>query len=601
MKNRLGKSACILSGGALMWIAVSHAQLSNLGRGGQEWSTSSADAQRTSWIKTDYAISPESMEKPGFGLLWKLKLDVKPSGMNSLTQPVMSGQAGGARGFKSLGYLGASSNTVYSVDYDLQTIEWTKHFDVPAQTMASAECPAGMTAAITRPVTLTPAAARGFGGAFPGRGVAFSSGVGEPGQGAPDIFHTGNQPVQFGGGGAAGRGAPGAPGGAAAGPNAGRGGAGGNDAAARGRGPGGGGGFGGPSGIYAVTSDGILRTLGVGSGKETSKPVQFLPAGSNVSALIVVDDVVYAATTAPCGGAPNALWALDISTPAEGAAPAQPVSWKTDGGPIVGDAGVALGSDGTIYAAVGSGAGSGYSNAIVALAPKTLAVKDSFSAPDAAFSSTPVAFKYKDKEFLAAATKDGKVYLLDATSLGGSDHKTPVAVTAAYSTAKTDFAPAALASWEATDGTRWILEAFSGAAPASSGNSAVFNGAVKNGGIVALRISGDASNAKLTPGWVSRDMMSPFTPMVVNGVVFAVASGQYEAAAGISAAERVKRSVPAVLYALDATTGKELWNSGKSITSFASAGLSESPGQVYVVTYDGTFYTFGMPSEREQD
>ncbi len=601
MKKASGKVACVACACALVWIAAGHAQLSNLGRGGQEWSTSSADAQRTSWVKTDYAISPESMQRPGFGLMWKLKLDVKPNEMNSLTQPIMSGQAGGYRGFKSLAYVGASSNTVYSVDYDLQTIEWAKHFDLPAQSTSTLECPAGMTAAITRPVTLAPAAARGFGGAFPGRGVAFSSGVGEPGQGAPDIFHTGGQPIQFGGGAPPAAGAA-AGRGAAAGQGAARGGPGGNDAAARGRGPGGGGGFGGPSGIYAVTSDGVLRTLGAGSGKETSKPVQFLPPGSNVSALIVVDNVVYAATAAPCGGAPNALWALDISTPAEGAAPAQPVSWKTDGGPIVGDAGVALGSDGTIYVAVGSGSGSGYSNAIVALAPKTLALKDSFSAPDAAFSSTPVVFKYKDKELVAATTKDGKVYLLDSTSLGGSDHKTPLFVTAAYSTAKTDFAPAALASWEATDGTRWILEAFAGAAPAGvSGNSAVFNGAVKEGGIIALRISGDASNPTLTPGWVSRDMLSPLAPMIVNGVVFAVASGQYHAAGDVTAADRVKRASSAVLYALDAETGKELWSSGKSIASFASAGLSESPGQVYVVTYDGTFYTFGMPSEREQD
>lgn len=582
MKRAIGKISAVLFAGALFWIATSHAQLPNLGRGGQDWATSSADAQRTSWIKTDYAISPESMQQPGFKFLWKLKLNNQPSGLNSLSQPVMNGQAGGYRGFKSLAYVGGSSNTVFSIDYDLATVEWTKHLEAPAEKNRSVACPAGMTAGITRSVSLTPAAARGFGGAFPGRGVAFSSAVGEPNQGAPDIFHTGNQPIEFGGGAARGRGP------------------GGNDAAARGRGRGPAfGGFGGGSGIYAVTSDGVLHTLGVGSGKEIERPVQFLPAGSKASALVVVDEIAYAATTAPCGGAPNAVWALDIATPTEeNSAPAKPVSWKTDGGPVVGESGPALGEDGTLYVAVGSGSGSGYSNAIVALAPKTLTLKDSFSQPNADFSSSPVVFKYKDKNFVAAAAKDGRIFILDATSLGGDDHKTPVAVSQAYSTTKTDFAPKSLASWEDTDGTRWILGSFEG--PAHAGVSG--NGSVTHGGIVALKVTGDAGSISLTPAWVSRDMNSPLTPMIVNGVVFAVASGEYHPAGGsVSAADRVKRSAPAVLYALDANTGKELWDSGPTMKSFASGGLSESPGQVYVTTYDGTLYTFGMPAEREQD
>ena len=63
--------------------------------------------------------------------------------------------------------------------------------------------------------------------------------------------------------------------------------------------------------------------------------------------------------------------------------------------------------------------------------------------------------------------------------------------------------------------------------------------------------------------------------------------------------ERVSRSSPAVLYALDSATGKELWNSGKAITSFVhSAGLWSSDGQVYVATYDSTVYAFGFAMDR---
>jgi outer membrane protein assembly factor BamB len=54
-----------------------------------------------------------------------------------------------------------------------------------------------------------------------------------------------------------------------------------------------------------------------------------------------------------------------------------------------------------------------------------------------------------------------------------------------------------------------------------------------------------------------------------------------------------------VLYALDGGTGKELWNSGKAITSFIphGGGLSGGGTQLYLGTHDGTFYAFGFPIE----
>ena len=76
-------------------------------------------------------------------------------------------------------------------------------------------------------------------------------------------------------------------------------------------------------------------------------------------------------------------------------------------------------------------------------------------------------------------------------------------------------------------------------------------------------------------------MPSPRVPIIVNGVVFALAAGSSGA--------------NAVLYALDPASGRELWNSGTTITSPASAGLSSGTGQVHVVTADNTVYAFGIP------
>ena len=100
--------------------------------------------------------------------------------------------------------------------------------------------------------------------------------------------------------------------------------------------------------------------------------------------------------------------------------------------------------------------------------------------------------------------------------------------------------------------------------------------------------------------WASRDLISPLAPIVVNGMVFAVSSGEYRPAsttAALGAAQRAQRSVPAVLYVLDGPTGKTLWSSGTKITSFARAGLSAGSGQVYLVTYDNHLYAFGIPME----
>jgi outer membrane protein assembly factor BamB len=83
--------------------------------------------------------------------------------------------------------------------------------------------------------------------------------------------------------------------------------------------------------------------------------------------------------------------------------------------------------------------------------------------------------------------------------------------------------------------------------------------------------------------------------MIVNGVVFAVSSGE---AKGSDAKAIAQRSGKAVLYALDGRTGKELWNSGSTITSFVhSGGLSAVGSQLYLSTYDGTLYAFGFPIE----
>ncbi len=520
------KIACVVIpvGIALVGAGLVYAQY---GRGGGDWSTSGSDAQRSSWVRSDPKIALESLEKPGFQMIWKVKLakDQKPA--NPLTDAVLLERYIGYRGFRSFGFMGGLSNSVYAVDTDLSRIEWQMH--LPGA--GSSPCAASFVTQVARPTGLEIASAGGGRGS--GRGGFARGAVGEPNQGAPNIEAASMRrpaPVP-----AAARG-----GGRTAGRSDRRGAAAPNPFRR------------GPSYVYALTSDGMLHLMYISNGQEPDPPLKFLPPNSNPSGLIVVDNTAYVLTTKGCGGAPEGVWALDLES-------RKVTSWK---GSVVGSAGIAFDPDGTLYVATGSGSPA-HADSLVALDSETLEPKDWY-ASGSAFTSSPVIFEYKDKILAAATTRDGRLHLLDTKSLGGADHKTPLA-RADLGSNSAGSAPGALASWEDPHQTRWIL------APAASA-------------IVAWKVVERNGAPSIESGWVSREMTSPLPPMIVNDVVFAVAGGT--------------PSSPAVLYALDPGTGKEIWNSGNSIGSFIpSGGLSAGGSQLYLGAADGTLYAFGFPME----
>jgi outer membrane protein assembly factor BamB len=326
-----------------------------------------------------------------------------------------------------------------------------------------------------------------------------------------------------------------------------------------------------PAVIYVVSSDGKLHTLNVSNGDETDPPIEFLPPNSNAQGLVVIDNVAYAATH-DCNGAPAGVWALDMASK-------QVSHWKPASGDIAGSASPAFGPDGALYVTTMAGE-------LVALAAKSLAIQGAYAAGPA-FTSSAMVFPYKERNLIAAAAKDGRIHVVDAAALA-----TPLVKTEPYSA---DFAPQALASWQSPAGVRWLLATASGAPAPGSG----FSGAVAHGAVAAWKIAEHKGAIALEPGWISRELVSPLPPMIVNGVVFALASGEYSSDdSSVTAERRVQRSSPAVLYALNGATGKVLWESGNAITSFVhSGGLSGGASQLYLATYDGTVYAFGFPIE----
>ena len=126
-------------------------------------------------------------------------------------------------------------------------------------------------------------------------------------------------------------------------------------------------------------------------------------------------------------------------------------------------------------------------------------------------------------------------------------------------------------------------------------------GEVKNGAIVAFKVEEKGGNWQLTPAWISRDMNRAEPPVIANGIVFAYGNGENtdQAAPDVGLANstdhRIPASTRAVLYALDAQTGKELWSSKDEITSWNHwSGLSIANGRVYIATFDGALYCYGI-------
>ncbi|MBI2690066.1 MAG: PQQ-like beta-propeller repeat protein [Acidobacteria bacterium] len=503
---RLSSTLC-----AVLAVSVAHAQ-----RGGNDWMTIGNDAQRSYWLRGDAKISQQTMRKPGFEMVWKMKLKNTARQQQSLTPPALLDFYISYRGFRTLGFYGGSGDTVIGVDTDLARLEWQNGAGTSNAPAGTAACPGGMTTSVTRP-TQTPYppnfSGRGFGRANPAK-----SGVGEPFAGAVTLRAAATpRPA----------GPPPVP------------------AAKPGRrqatpiNP-----FGRtPLYVNSITGDGLLHQMYVSNGEEPKLPLQFLPAGAHSLGLTVFDGTAYVATTNGCNGVENGIWAIDLDSQ-------KVVHWKATGKNVEGTTGYAVGPEGEIYVASG--------NQIVALAEKTLEQRAAYAAGSADFVSSPVVFEFKGKNLIAAATADGRVHVIDSANMTAAAKSDTVA--------KPGYAVGALASWEDEYKVRWIL------VPAGSA-------------IASLKVVEDGGSVALQKGWNSKELTSPITPTIVNGVVFAASSGN----AG---------GTEATLFAFEGSTGKELWNSGTTIGSYiTTGGLSAGGGRVYVSTIDGTQYAFGFPME----
>jgi hypothetical protein len=494
------------------------------------WTTFGGDAQRSGWNKGETDLTPENIK--GLKLEWSTKLDIRPMGLNGLTAPIVRANISTALGIKDYVVLGGVSDRLFVVDGDNGKLFWEKTLTIEGKPQRSGTwlCPNGLTA--------TPV----IGAALGGRG----------GQA-----------------------------------------------------------------VYAVASDGRLHGFSLLTGEEVLAPTAFVPPFAKAWSLNMsnnmANNVIYSTTSQGCNGVRSAVWSIDLDDRNH-----KTSSFSTSNGfgsGIWGRAGVAMTADGRIVFETGDGnfdfEKGLISDSVVELS-KDLKLLDYYTPLNRTWITkkdldmgniSPAIFPFKNRELVAAGGKEGVIYLLDAKNLGGADHRTPLYRSPRFNNDEVNFSGTgfwgAFSTWEDAAGTRWLL-APSWGPPSASVKFPIQYGPATNGSVMAFKVELKDDKPSLTPAWNSLDMNLPTPVVIANGMVFALADGDYGIQFDnygnlLTVDERKAKTGHAILYALDAQTGKVLFSSGDIIKSFSHfSGFAVAGGRVYVGTYDGTLYAFGL-------
>jgi outer membrane protein assembly factor BamB len=369
--------------------------------------------------------------------------------------------------------------------------------------------------------------------------------------------------------------------------------------------------------LYVLAADGALYGLDLGSGAIRYGPVQFVASYAKAWSLNMANGVVYTSLSQGCGAGLSGIYGVDVRDRHHPVIHQLLLSnsdtagiWGS-GGPVIGDDGRIFGStaDGRFDAAAGD-----YSNTVLSASLPDLALLDYYlplnwdelRRKDLDMgSASPVYFGWKNRKLVATGTKEGVVSLLDAEALGGADHQTVL-----FSSPRlgNDHGVCCeglgiwggLATARDLAGQTWLYVPMGGPRGASAAAFPLTNGDAPHGSIMAFKVVADpqTQNPRLEPAWISGDFSIPEPPVLANGVLFALSTGENAVQKG-GEAKRLLNTQPAVLRGLDAATGKELFNSKDAITTWVHfSGLSIANGQVYVVDHDSNVYAFGLPAKK---
>jgi outer membrane protein assembly factor BamB len=530
LRVKLRTVALLLAAGALVSADRVIAQSKPMA----DWLTDGGHPQRTAWQMDEHILNVSNAK--GMKLLWRYKTDNQPREMHALFPPLIVGRVLTGAGPKQVAVVAGVSDNIYAIDVATGTLLWKQHFDTtfspPASVTFGTLCPGGITA--------TP------------------------------VIGPGRTPGSYI--------------------------------------------------VYAAAWDGRLHQLDVATGKAVAPSELFMPPNAKPYALNLWQGVIYTTSAQGCGGNPNLVYAFDLAT-------RRTSTFDPGSGGMWGRTGPSIGRDGSVYTGTGDGSYNpelrSYGTAVIAVkldpATRKLKLTDYFGPPNAEYllkrdldlQVTGPVFEHAGREWIVQGSKECRTWLLDTSALGGEDHSTAEHRSQLICNEDQDYQAAgiygAMASYEDQKGTRWVLVPFWGPKHPKF-KAPIEHGEVFNGAVAAFKMERDAATGRfqLNPAWISRDMKHADPPVVANGIVFGYASGEDivlrpppmpfgSAGEGGGTPGRISRSTHAVLYALDGQTGEELWSSGDEITSWNHySGISVANGRVYIATYDGSIYCFGL-------
>jgi outer membrane protein assembly factor BamB len=389
--------------------------------------------------------------------------------------------------------------------------------------------------------------------------------------------------------------------------------------------------------VFAIASDGRLYTLGLADGQVLVPAVRFVPPFSKMWSLNYLGGVLYSTTSQDCNGGRSGVWALDPDVPGRPVNVLYTAAACTKafcGGGVWGRGGVSADASGHLYAATGDGpydpAAGQWGTAVLKVKQASLVIDDWFVPKDRddvntldldLGNSTPVVFDWRGRRLAAVGGKGGVVYLMDTAALGGPDHRSTAGSSPLLSNEKRSFQNhgvwGSLGSWTDAGGRVWLYVPTYG--PAAKGATFPLTyGDDPNGSIQAFTVEADGGGAPtLAPQWRSRDLKMPDPVAIANGVVFAYATGEDPTqAAGVDRIQDVKfgpggnllderqrmrlvEGAHGTLFALEASTGRELWSSGAAISDWTHFSMpAVANGRVFVTTNHGHVYAFGLGPDR---
>jgi outer membrane protein assembly factor BamB len=394
--------------------------------------------------------------------------------------------------------------------------------------------------------------------------------------------------------------------------------------------------------IYMISADGRLYGLDLATG-ERKMAAEFVPPYSRNWSLNLVAGFLYTTAGRGCGNGAGGdegagrrapavaahMLAMDLNNPAHPVtrfftSPGRPNGAWTRAGMVWGfDSFFVQTADGPWDPAQGL-----WGQSLLRLSPKTLEVLDYFTprnleeinAKDLDFASGgTIAFTFSNRPLVVSAGKEGTVYLHDARSLGGPDHRTPLFSVKAgndeMSYASTGVWGTAATAVNARN-ERWVYLPMWGP-PSKKVTFGRANGDATHGSIMAFQVAADGDSFKLLPKWVSRDLSVPDSPVVANGIVYAISTGEntlqrhadpryleifqkpgeppLSRVGSLTGAERGQHTSRTVLYAFDAETGEELYSSKDAIDDWTHlSSITVVDGSVYVTTRQTFVYAFGL-------